>query len=47
MSGRSALDFDEEARLDLYYVEHWNLKMDIAILLKTPFAVLWRKEGAV
>jgi len=47
ISGRSALDFDEEARLDLYYVEHWNLKMDIAILLKTPFAVLWRKEGAV
>ncbi|MBI4359777.1 MAG: sugar transferase [Candidatus Jacksonbacteria bacterium] len=47
ISGRSSLDFNEEARLDLYYVQNWNIKMDIAILLKTPFAVLFRKEGAV
>lgn len=47
ISGRSVLDFEEEARLDLYYIENWTLKMDIAILLKTPFAVLFRKEGAV
>lgn len=40
ISGRSRLAFDEEARLDLYYIENWNLKMDIAILLKTPMAVL-------
>lgn len=47
ISGRSRLVFDEEARLDLYYIENWNLKMDIAILLKTPMAVLLKREGAV
>lgn len=44
ISGRSQLAFDEEARLDLYYIENWNLKMDIAILLKTPIAVLLKRE---
>jgi exopolysaccharide biosynthesis polyprenyl glycosylphosphotransferase len=47
ISGRSNLDFDEEARLDLYYIENWNLKTDFSILLKTPFAVFLRREGAV
>ena len=44
--GRSNLNFDEEARLDLYYVENWSLKTDIAILLKTPFVVLFRRNEA-
>lgn len=47
ISGRSRLDFDEEARLDLYYIENWNLKLDMTILLKTPFAVLFKREGAL
>ena len=46
ISGRSNLNFDEEARLDLYYVENWSLKTDIAILLKTPFVVLFRRNEA-
>ena len=46
ISGRSNLDFDEEARLDLYYVENWSLKTDIAILLKTPFVVMFRRNEA-
>lgn len=47
ISGRSNLPFDEEARLDLYYIENWNLKLDFTILLKTPFAVLFKRDGAV
>jgi exopolysaccharide biosynthesis polyprenyl glycosylphosphotransferase len=35
VSGRSDLDFEEEVRLDTYYVEHWSIWMDIKILLKT------------
>lgn len=44
ISGRSDLDYDEEARLDIYYIENWSLKADIAILLKTPFALLKRHK---
>jgi exopolysaccharide biosynthesis polyprenyl glycosylphosphotransferase len=40
ISGRSDLDFEEEVRLDTYYVENWTIRMDLAILLKTPFALL-------
>lgn len=39
ISGRSDLDFEEEVRLDTYYIEHWSLWLDIKILLKTPFVV--------
>ncbi len=40
-SGRSDLDFEEEVRLDTYYIEHWSLWLDIRILFKT-LAVLFR-----
>jgi len=43
ISGRSSLTFEEEARLDTFYIENWNLFLDIIILLKTPFVVLKRK----
>lgn len=43
ISGRSDLSFDEEVRLDTYYMEQWSLKLDLIILLKTPFAVMGQK----
>jgi exopolysaccharide biosynthesis polyprenyl glycosylphosphotransferase len=39
-SGRSDLDFDEEVRLDMFYIEHWNPWLDLVILLKTPWVVI-------
>ncbi len=42
ISGRSDLAFEEEARLDMWYIEHWSLTLDLYILLKTPFVVLQR-----
>ncbi len=44
ISGRSEIDFDEEAKLDTYYIENWSLGLDFKILLKTPLAVLFRKS---
>ena len=38
-SGRSDLTFEEEVKLDTYYIENWSLLLDMAILLKTPLAV--------
>jgi len=43
ISGRADLDFDEEVRLDTYYIEHWSPWFDFYILLKTPFVVIFRK----
>jgi exopolysaccharide biosynthesis polyprenyl glycosylphosphotransferase len=43
ISGRSEIDFDEEAKLDTYYIENWSLGLDFKILLKTPLAVLFRR----
>jgi len=43
VSGRADLTFEEEVRLDTYYIENWSPWLDIAILVKTPFAVLGRK----
>ncbi len=38
-SGRSNLSFEEMVRLDIYYIENWNLWLDITILLRTIPAV--------
>ena len=43
ISGRSNLTFEEEARLDTFYIENWNFLLDLIILIKTPFIVLKRK----
>ncbi|MDP4000575.1 MAG: sugar transferase [bacterium] len=43
VSGRSNVSFDEWVRLDLYYIQHWSLLLDLTILLKTVAVVLGRK----
>ena len=44
ISGRSDLDFDEEVSLDVYYMENWSLLMDLAIIIKTPFAIFKKRK---
>ncbi|HWQ99344.1 MAG TPA: sugar transferase [Candidatus Methylomirabilis sp.] len=43
ISGRADLDFEDEVRLDTWYIENWSPALDLYILLKTPFVVLQRK----
>lgn len=43
VSGRSDLDFEDEYKLDLFYIENWSLWLDIQICLKTV-GVLFRKR---
>jgi len=45
VSGRSDLNFDEEVRLDVWYMENWSLKLDLMILFKTPLAVLKKRKA--
>lgn len=44
VEGRSDLDFIDEARLDIFYIENWSLMLDAVILAKTPYAVMTRKS---
>ena len=43
INGRNALDWDEKFRLDVWYVDHWSLALDIKILLLTLLKVLTRE----
>jgi exopolysaccharide biosynthesis polyprenyl glycosylphosphotransferase len=45
VSGRSDLPWDDAVRLDLYYVENWNLVEDLKILWRTVLAVA-KRQGA-
>jgi len=45
VSGRSDIDFFERVELDVWYIQNWNLWMDLVILLKTVKTVLLR-DGA-
>lgn len=39
--GRDSLDFDDEAKLDLYYIQHWSVFLDVYILFAT-FGVVFK-----
>jgi len=43
VAGRSDLDFEDEYRLDVFYIENWSLWLDIATCFKT-IGVLFRKR---
>ncbi len=40
ISGRSQVSFDRWIELDLHYIDHWSLEMDLKILARTIPAVL-------
>ncbi len=46
VSGRAKLNFDDEVRLDTYYIENWTPWLDFAILLKTPLVVVTKKGAS-
>jgi exopolysaccharide biosynthesis polyprenyl glycosylphosphotransferase len=45
ISGRSDLSFEEEVKLDTYYIENWSPLLDLTILLRTPLAVLKNRKA--
>ena len=44
VNGRNSVSWDEKFRLDVWYVDHWSLLLDIKILWLTVWKVL-RREG--
>lgn len=45
VSGRNEIDFHEWMKLDLHYIDHWSLLLDLKILLRT-FPVVLLGKGA-
>jgi sugar transferase EpsL len=43
INGRNALAWEERFKLDVWYVDHWNLWLDIKIFFRTILIVLGRK----
>lgn len=43
VSGRSDVSSEQRFSLDLFYIEHWSLGMDLEIILKTPFVMVFGK----
>ena len=46
VNGRHTLGFEERLEMDVWYVEHWSLSLDVRILLMTVSQVL-RRAGVV
>ena len=44
ISGRSDLAFDEEANLDIYYIENWSFWRDVKIIVRT-FKAIFKRKG--
>lgn len=45
VEGRNSLSWEQRIQHDVYYVEHWNLWLDIKILFKTLWVVLVTHKG--
>lgn len=46
VNGNAGLSFDQEATLDIGYIENWSLSLDVILLIKTFFLLL-RDKNAV
>ena len=44
VNGRNALSWDQKFALDLWYVDHWSLILDLRILVRT-LGIVIRREG--
>lgn len=44
VNGRNAISWEQRIKLDVWYVENWSLRLDVAIIFRTIRVVI-RKEG--
>jgi undecaprenyl phosphate N,N'-diacetylbacillosamine 1-phosphate transferase len=45
VSGRNALSWNERIELDVWYIDHWSLGLDLKILFRTLWCVLVTRQG--
>ena len=44
INGRNAITWEDKLNLDVWYVDHWNLLMDLKIIVKSFVYVFKRKD---
>jgi lipopolysaccharide/colanic/teichoic acid biosynthesis glycosyltransferase len=44
VNGRNRVTWEEKFRMDVWYVDHASLGLDLYILLRTVWKVVWRKD---
>jgi len=44
ISGRSDLNFEDEMKLDIFYIEKWTIFLDLIVFIKTPFILFKRRK---
>jgi undecaprenyl phosphate N,N'-diacetylbacillosamine 1-phosphate transferase len=45
VSGRNALSWADRINLDVWYIDHWSIGLDLSILFRTLWKVLVTREG--
>ena len=45
VNGRNKLSWPERIKLDIWYIDHWSLWLDLKILFKTVWVVIFTREG--
>ena len=45
INGRNILSWPEKIKLDMWYIDHWSLWLDLKILFKTIWVVIFKREG--
>jgi len=45
VNGRNKLTWPERIKLDIWYINHWSLWLDVKILFKTIWVVIFKREG--
>jgi lipopolysaccharide/colanic/teichoic acid biosynthesis glycosyltransferase len=45
VNGRNILSWPERIKFDIWYIDHWSLRLDVKILFKTIWVVIFKREG--
>lgn len=45
VNGRNKLSWPERIKLDIWYIDNWSIWLDLKILFKTVWVVIFKREG--
>ena len=45
VNGRNRLSWPERIKLDIWYIDNWSIWLDLKILFKTVWVVIFKREG--